>query len=236
MGRYDGRTAIVTGSRRGVGRIITDHLLEGGATVIGFARGESANGHPAYHHVQVDITDSPALTDAFVGIRREFTTVDILVNNAATLTSQYSMIMSTDVAREMVETNLLAPFVMSRECARLMKRSKWGRIINIGSMATSLEPAGDSVYAACKTGLTTLGNVMAREFASFNVTCNTLAITAIETDMLNQLPKDRIDAIIATLPVPRYATAEDITNVIDFFASESSSYITAQTVFLGGVN
>ena len=69
-----------------------------------------------------------------------------------------------------------------------------------------------------------------------NVTCNTLGITAIDSDMLAQLPRDKIEAIIAALPVPRFATAEDILNVVDFFASEASSYITAQTVFLGGVN
>ena len=69
-----------------------------------------------------------------------------------------------------------------------------------------------------------------------NVTCNTLGITAIDSDMLAQLPRDKIEAIIAGLPVPRFATADDILNVIDFFAAESSGYITAQTIFLGGVN
>ena len=111
-----------------------------------------------------------------------------------------------------------------------------GRIINIGSMAASLEPVSDSVYAACKAGLSTLANVMAKEFGSFNITCNTLAITAIDSDMLRQLPRERIEAIIAALPVPRFAEIDDILNVIDFFAAERSAYITAQNVFLGGVN
>jgi 3-oxoacyl-[acyl-carrier protein] reductase len=77
---------------------------------------------------------------------------------------------------------------------------------------------------------------MAKEFSSFGVTCNTLAITAIDSDMLSQLPRDKIEAIIAGLPVPRFATMADILNVIDFFAAESSGYVTAQTVWLGGVN
>ncbi|MCI4428931.1 MAG: SDR family oxidoreductase, partial [Burkholderiales bacterium] len=117
-----------------------------------------------------------------------------------------------------------------------MKRSKWGRIINIGSMAASLDPVGDSVYAATKAAVSTLAQVMAKEFAPFNVTCNTLGITAIETDMLSQLPRAKIDAVIAALPLPRFATADDILNVVDFFAAERSGYITAQTVFLGGVH
>jgi 3-oxoacyl-[acyl-carrier protein] reductase len=77
---------------------------------------------------------------------------------------------------------------------------------------------------------------MAKEFAPLNITCNTLGITAIATDMLGQLPRDKVDAVIKGLPLPRYATADDIFNVVDFFASERSGYVTAQTVFLGGVN
>jgi 3-oxoacyl-[acyl-carrier protein] reductase len=162
--------------------------------------------------------------------------IDIVVNNAAVLTSQYAMIMPAGAAQAMVNVNLLAPFLVSREAAKWMRKTKWGRIINIGSMAASLEPQGDSVYAACKAGLVTLANVMAKEFAPFNVTCNTLGITAIETDMLGQLPRDKIDAVIAGLPLPRLATPDDILNVVDFFASERSAYVTGQTLYLGGVH
>jgi 3-oxoacyl-[acyl-carrier protein] reductase len=77
---------------------------------------------------------------------------------------------------------------------------------------------------------------MAKELSAFNVTCNTVGVTFIETDMLQQFPRDRIDALVKDLPVPRYATGEDICHVIDFFASEKSGYITAQTVFLGGIH
>jgi 3-oxoacyl-[acyl-carrier protein] reductase len=162
--------------------------------------------------------------------------LDIAVNNAAVLTSQYSMIMSPVAARQMLDTNLFGPFLVSREAAKLMKRNRWGRIVNIGSMASVLEPSGDSVYAACKAGLVTMSNVMAREFADLGITCNTLGVTAIETDMLSQLPRERIDQVVAGLPLPGYATAEDITNVVDFFASQASSNVTAQTIFLGGVH
>jgi 3-oxoacyl-[acyl-carrier protein] reductase len=106
-------------------------------------------------------------------------------------------------------------------------------------MATSLEPMGDSIYAATKAGIITLANVMAKEFSAMNVTCNTIGITAIETDMLHShtpAAQEKIKDIIANLPIPRMATADDIMNVIDFFASERSSYITAQTIYLGGIN
>lgn len=233
---YSGKTVLVTGSSRGVGRQLAEHMLAHGAVVIGFARGEAGIEHPAYHHIQVDLADGPAIPSAFMAVRKQVQQIDIVINNAAVLTSQYAMIMPPAAAQAMVNVNLLAPFLVSREAAKLMRKSKWGRIINIGSMAASLEPMGDSVYAACKAGLVTLANVMAKEFGSFGVTCNTLAISAIDSDMLRQLPRDKIEAIIAGLPVPRFARIEDILNVIDFFASENSNCITAQTIYLGGVN
>ena len=236
MSNYNEKIVLVTGSSRGVGRQIAQHFVDGGATVIGFARGESSITHERHHHVKVNLADVQAIQAAFSTVRKLVPRIDIVINNAAVLTSQYAMIMPPGAAQAMVNVNLLAPFMVSREAAKLMRKNQWGRIINIGSMAASLEPIGDSIYAACKAGLSTLANVMAKEFGPMNVTCNTLGITAIDSDMLSQLPRDKIEAIIATLPVPRFATIDDILNVIDFFAAERSAYITAQTVFLGGVN
>lgn len=236
MALYAGKTALVTGSTRGVGRILSDHFLACGASVIGVARGDSDIEDANYRHFRTDIADPAAVSALFATLRTSVRSVDIVVNNAAVLTSQYAMIMPAAAAQAMVNVNLLAPFLVSREAAKLMRKSKWGRIINISSMAVSLEPEGDSMYAACKAGLTTLANIMAKEFAGSNVTCNTLGITAIETGMLAQLPRDKIDAVVARLPLPRFATADDILNVVDFFASERSAYITGQTLYLGGVH
>ena len=233
---YVGKMALVTGSRRGVGRLIAEHILSNGGQVLGFARGESTIDHPNYHHFQVDIGDPTSVQRGFSALKKLTENVHIVINNAGVLTSQYAMIMPPSQAQAMINTNLMGTFMVSREASKLMRKGKWGRIINIGSMAVSLEPIGDSVYAACKAGLTTLANVMAKELAPLNITCNTLSITAIKTDMLSQLPADKIDAVIASLPIPRYAEADDIFNIIDFLASERSSYISAQTIYMGGVN
>jgi 3-oxoacyl-[acyl-carrier protein] reductase len=235
-GRYADRTAVVTGARRGVGRLIAEHLLDEGANVVGFSRGDDCFERERFEHKPVDVADADAVQRAFREIARSHGSVDLVVNNAAVLTSQYALIMPAANAAAMVQTNLLGAFLVSREAAKLMRKAKRGRIVNIGSMAASLEPAGDSLYAACKAGLSTMAGVLAKEFGTFGVTVNTLAITAIETDMLNQLPREKIDEIIAVLPVPRYAEPDDIFNVLDFFADDRSAYITGQTVFLGGVN
>lgn len=233
---YAGKCVLVTGSSRGVGRLIAEHFLQHGARVVGFARGTSTINHQEYSHIQVDIGDVKSVQNGFVELKKTADAVHIVVNNAAVLTSQYAMIMPPAAAQAMLNTNLMGPFMVSREASKLMRKTKWGRIINIGSMAASLEPIGDSIYAACKAGLATLTNVMAKELAPLNITCNTLAVSAIKTDMLAQLPQEKIAKVIAGLPIPRFAEPDDILNVLDFLASERSSYITAQTIYLGGVN
>lgn len=234
-GRYEGKVVVVTGASRGIGRMLVEYLLAEGAHVAGISRGEVDDQHERYTHHAVDVTDARAVQMAFARMAREHGRVDIVINNAAVLTSQYSMIMPAENAQAMVDVNLLGTFYVSREAAKVMRKARKGRIINIGSMAASLEPIGDSLYAATKAGISTMAAVFSKEFSSFNVTCNTIGITAIPTDMLAQHSREVIDAIIENLPVPRYAEPDDIFNVVDFFASDRSSYVTAQTVFLGGV-
>ena len=233
---YTDKIVLITGSGRGVGRFIANHFLLKNATVIGLSIEPSTIDNINYHHFCIDLAKPEEIINAFKIIAKRFTKIDIVINNAAVLTSQYSMIIPIKNAIDMVNIDLLAVFLVSRESAKQMRKIPYGRIINIGSMAASLEPIGDSLYAACKSAINTLANVMAKELSSFNITCNTLGITAIETEMLKQLPKDKIDKIINNLPIPRYASPDDIINVIDFFASERSSYITAQIIYLGGIN
>jgi 3-oxoacyl-[acyl-carrier protein] reductase len=233
---YEGKFALVTGASRGLGRLMAEHILRSGGRVAGFARGEATIDHPDYVHVRVDVGDPDSVQAGFAELRKVTDAVQIVVNNAAVLTSQYSMIMPPAAAQAMVNTNLLGAFLVSRESAKLMRKGKWGRIVNISSMAASLEPIGDSMYAATKAGLATMTNVMAKELAPLNITCNTLAVTAIATDMLAQLPQDKVADVVAGLPLARFAEPDDVFNVLDFLAAERSSYITAQTIHLGGVN
>ena len=233
--RYEGKVVVVTGASRGIGRMLVEYFLQQGAQVAGVSRGEVEGEQERYTHFAADVADPKAVQMAVARMAKQFGKLDIVVNNAAVLTSQYAMIMPAANAQAMVDINLLGTFYVTREAAKVMRKAKTGRIINLGSMAASLEPIGDSLYAATKAGISTMAAVFSKEFSSFNVTCNTIGITAIPTDMLAQHTREVIDAIIAELPVPRYAEPDDIFNVVDFFASDRSSYITGQTVFLGGV-
>jgi 3-oxoacyl-[acyl-carrier protein] reductase len=234
--KYQGKNVVITGARKGIGFQLANYFLSEGAFVIGISREDATIENPSYKHFKLDISQATDVQKTFMAIAKEFKKIDILINNAAVLTSQYSLILSEKSARDMMETNVLGTFFVSKECAKIMMKNKVGRIINLGSMASALEPMGDAVYAASKSAVITLANVLSKEFSQFNVTCNTLAVTAIETDMMNSVPKEKLDQIIKALPVPRYAKIEDIINVVDFFSSDKSDYITAQTIFLGGVH
>jgi 3-oxoacyl-[acyl-carrier protein] reductase len=241
MGKYENKVILVTGSSRGVGLELAKYFLTEGATVIGLSRGENNNiNHPAYNHFPVDLGNPEAIQSCFrKNISPRFKQVDILINNAAVMTSQYAMILPLKNVSDMININLLGLFMVSRETAKLMRGKTPSRIINIGSMASSLEPMGDSIYAATKAAIITLANVMGKELAMYQVTCNTLGITAIETDMLNShndTAKVKIKEILNAMPIPRMAEMDDILNVIDFFASDRSSYITGQIIYLGGIN
>ena len=228
---YKGKTVLITGTSKGVGQMLESYFANNGARVVGVGFGDGVNWEDYY---DCDLSDPKQIIDVFKEINADVRSIDILINNAAVLTSQYAMKMKEDDAYSMLMVDLFAPFLVARESAKLM--DKGGRIINISSMAVALEPMGDSMYAACKAGLNKMSNIMAKEFAGFGITVNTLAISAIETDMLRQLNREKIDKVVAGLPIPRYATIDYITNVIDFFCSPKSDCITAQTIYLGGIH
>lgn len=232
---YNGKTVLITGTSRGVGNKLAEHFLINNAKVIGISGTKEDDGIN-YRHYAVNLSMSHEIKDAFTEIKKLADEIDICINNAAVMSSRFSQKMPVEDAVNMVNVNLLAPFLVCKEASKLMYDIPYGRIINIGSIADVCEAMGDSVYAACKAGLKTMTNILAKEYARQNVTCNTLAISAIDTDMLAKHKPEVVDTLVKTFPIPRKATMDDITNVIDFFCSEKSGYITAQTIYLGGLH
>lgn len=236
MDKSAGRVALVTGSSRGLGLSITKYLLSENFQVIGVSRSASNFAHESYEHFEVDVLDPAAIAGLFRELRKKNIHVDTLINNAGVLTSQYALILDPMLAKEMVLTNLWAPFVISREAARAMRKKNWGRIVHIGSMAPTLNVPGDSVYAACKKGLETFSEILAMELGQFGITSNVLGISAFDSDMLSQLPEESLNEALQRLPLPWKAQESDVMNAINFLVSTNSSYITAQTIYLGGAH
>lgn len=233
---YSGKTVLITGTSRGVGKLLVDHFLKNGAKVIAVSR-TGGEDNTNLRNFKIDLSHPSGIASLFSNIddliKEE--SIDIVINNAAAMTSQYAVKMQLEDMDAMVKTNLVAPFLICREASKRMF-GPYGRIVNTGSIADVYEAMGDSIYAACKAGLKTMTNVLAKEFARQEITCNTLAISAFDTDMLAKHKPERVEVLVKSFPIPRKAVIDDITNVIDFFCSEKSSYITAQTIYLGGLH
>ena len=223
---------IITGTSRGIGQKMAEYYLSNGWNVHGISRTESKINNTNYFHSKLDLTDINKLNIFFRNYKKKYKNLYGLINNAGTLTSMNSLLMPGKNVDEMINLNIKSNFFMTRESAKIMIK---GRIINIGSMAVKLEPSGDSVYAMTKAAISTLSRVLSKEYSPYGITSNSVNITYIETHLSKKIDKKAIEKIIKNLPIPREACFDDITNVIDFYLSADSDYITGQDISLGGL-
>jgi 3-oxoacyl-[acyl-carrier protein] reductase len=233
----DPRIALITGASRGIGRYLTDHLLEHGFVVVGCSRKppEAPPTSDRYHHHLVDVTDEPAVQKLFSAIRRTHSRLDVLVNNAGIAAMNHALLTPITQARRVVDVNLIGTFLFAREAAKLMKKHGGGRIVNFATVATPLKLQGEAIYAASKAGVVTLTHVLSREFAAFGITVNAVGPTPIDTDLIRAIPPDKIDALLDRQAIRRMGTMADVSNVVDFYLRPESDFITGQVLYLGGV-
>ena len=231
---YRDQVVLITGASKGLGAKLADHFVKRSASVIGFSRTAGELKHDSYRHFGVDVGDEKQVHDAFGQIRADYGRLDVVINNAGIAASQFVALTPTATVAEVFRTNFLGSFTVCREAVRLMMKQKYGRIINMSSMMVPLRPAGGSVYSSSKAALTQFTQVLAKEVADYGITCNVLGVTAIETDMWKDIPRERLMSLLESLPQKSPATLEDVTNVIDFFSSKTSNAVTGQVVYLGG--
>ena len=117
-----------------------------------------------------------------------------------------------------------------------MRQHRYGRIVNLGSVAAAMHLEGEAVYAASKSAVVTLTKILARELAQFGITCNVVAPTPIDTDLIRSVPPEKIQRLVNNLAIPRMGRPADVAHVIDFFVHPGSDYITGQVIYLGGVS
>lgn len=228
--------ALVTGTSRGIGRALTAHLAQKGMRVAGCSRkGGVELGLPNYRHFTADVTDEKAVQQMLHAIRTEFGRLDILVNNAGVAAMNHFLLMPTETARRLLEVNALGTFIVTREAARLMQKNRYGRIVNMSSVAVPMRIEGEAMYAASKAAVVSFTQIIARELASFNITCNVLSLPPIETDLIRGVAKEKIQQIVDRLAIKRLGRFEDVAHAVDFLVSPSSDYVTGQTLCLGGV-
>lgn len=233
---FENKIVCITGSSKGVGNKLAEFFINQGATVIGVSRTNDSLAIENYFFFRGDISNAEEMRNVFHDIKNKFGAIDILVNNAGISYSSQALFLTAEKAAAMININLLGTFIVTKEASKLMMKNKYGRIVNIGSICSSLEPIGASIYSATKAAIHSLSNSLAKEFAPFNITCNTIALSPYPTDMLNSISQKDIDWYLNEQKIKRLATIEDITNVVQFLCSDKSSFITAQFIQLGGIS
>lgn len=229
------RVALVTGARRGIGQYLSRHLLERSFAVVGCSRHACEWEAKEFTHYEVDVTDEEQVKSLMQRIGKDFGRLDVVLNNAGLASMNHFLLTPMKTARAIMEVNLLGPFLVTREAAKLMRKQKRGRIVNFGSSAVSVRLAGEAAYIAAKSGLVALSQTLARELAELKITVNVVGPSPTDTDLIRGVPKEKIDAFLQGLPIKRLTTFEDIANVVDFFLADASDAVTGQVIYLNGM-
>ena len=241
---FTGKTAVVTGGSRGIGRAICLELARGGANVMLCYAGneqaaldtvaacEALGAKAAAMRCDVSKTDEvKALVDAAL---QQFGAVHILVNNAGITRDGLLMTMKEDAWDQVLDTNLKGAFLTMKAVARTMMKQRYGRIVNLSSVVGLHGNAGQVNYAASKAGVIGMTKSLAKELASRGVTVNAVAPGFIDTDMTAALPQAARDALLPTSPAQRLGAAEEVAQAVAFLASDQAAYITGQVLAVDG--
>ena len=227
---------LITGTRKGIGRYLVERYLERGYVVAGCSREPFGEELLNYHHYCLDVADEKAAIDMVRDVRKKLGGIEVLVNNAGIASMNHLLLTPLSTVDRVFSTNVFGTFVFMREVAKVMMKARYGRIVNFATVATPLNLEGEAAYAASKAAIESLTRIAAREFAPFNITVNAVGPTPVMTDLIKAVPKEKMDALINAQAIRRMGEQRDIANVIDFFISKESDFVTGQTVYLGGIS
>ena len=239
-----GKTALVTGGSRGIGRAICLELARLGANVAVNYAGNAAAAEETVaacqamgvdaFAIQASVADGEAVTAMFQAVLERFGHLDILVNNAGITKDNLALRIKDADFDAVVDTNVKGAFLRMKAAYCLMMKQRYGRIINMSSIVGLRGNAGQANYAASKAGLIGMSKSIAKELASRNVTVNLVAPGFIDTDMTAVLPEAARTAMLASIPMARLGQPEDVARAVAFFASEHAGYITGQVLCVDG--
>ncbi|HLG33637.1 MAG TPA: SDR family NAD(P)-dependent oxidoreductase [Bacteroidia bacterium] len=234
------RIALVTGAAKGIGKAITEKLIEENYFVIatdidadGGKKLLQEFGREKLQFAKANITKEKIVQKLFEKVLMEYERLDVLVNNAGIIRDNVIWKMSLEDFEAVLNINLKGTWLMCREAARIMKEQNSGRIINIASRAW-LGNAGQSNYSASKGGVIALTRVLALELGKYNVCVNAIAPGLIDTPLTQKLSNEVLQKLIEAQPTKKMGKPEDVANMVSFLASEKAQFITGQTIYVDG--
>jgi 3-oxoacyl-[acyl-carrier protein] reductase len=227
---------VITGTRKGIGKYLAEYYLEKGLTVIGCSRGEGSIEDPNYRHFMLDVADEKAVISMIRDVKKEFKKIDVLLNNAGAASMNHILLTPYKTIKETTEVNYFGTFLFLREVSKVMLKKKYGRIVNFASIATPLKWEGEAAYAASKAAVENLTQIAAKEVAEYGITVNALGSTPVWTDMINRVPKEKLEGILNQQSIKRIGEMKDVSHLCDFLIDEESNFITGQVIYLGGVS
>ena len=229
-------TILITGTSRGIGHYLAAYYLNLGHQVIGCSRSKSAIENNQYKHFEIDLANENEILEMFKTIRKEYKSISVLINNAAI---NPAIIMAPLLPYETIsntfKVNVFATMMCTREAIKLMLKNKFGRIINLGSMASKHEVPGESLYTSTKSAINAYTRVVAKEVAKLGITVNVIAPSAIETELSNQINRDALNEVLSRNAINELGDFKDVSNIIDSLIKPESKAITGQLIYLGGV-
>ncbi|HUL59697.1 MAG TPA: 3-oxoacyl-[acyl-carrier-protein] reductase [Anaeromyxobacteraceae bacterium] len=242
---FKGKTALVTGASRGIGRAIAVALARGGARVaLNYAGNEAAAkealelcrkaGAEKAQLFRFDVADPAACAQAVEAVVRDLGSLDVLVNNAGIAVDGLVMRVKDEDWQRQLQVNLTGAFNLIRAATRPMMKAKGGAIVNLSSVVGEMGNAGQAAYATTKAGLIGLTKSVARELASRNVRVNAVAPGYIDTDMTAGLPEAARTRMTEMIPLARLGTAEDVASAVAWLASDQASYVTGEVLRVNG--
>lgn len=232
---YEGQVILVTGTSRGIGASLAEHFLSQGALVEGCSRSPVTLSHGNYHHSVVDISNETEVVAMLRDIQKRHKRLDAVINNAGVAHQGLALLSGKDVLQSVFEANVYGTYLVCRESAKLMQRRKYGRIVNIGSIALKAKMEGNGIYTASKAAVLEFTKVLAKELAFYNITCNMVAPGVVDTAMFRGLSEKVKEKCLEQLSIKRMASIADLTNVIDFLLRKESSLITGQDICIGTI-
>lgn len=242
---FAGRVALITGASRGIGRAIASELCKGGADVVLVGRDRAALDETAQHcagerpgavaHViTADVTDQGAMEAVVSETIERFGRVDFAVANAGQSIDSLLLRLKPEVIDQMLSVNLKSAFYLCGAVAKPMMKQRAGSIVLVSSIVGLTGNAGQAAYAASKAGLLALAKSLAKELGSRNIRVNAVAPGLIETAMTEKIPDAAKEALIKQAALGRAGRPEDVGGVVAFLCSDSSAYVTGQTIVVDG--